>query len=574
MEKKIRTELYKMTGMMVVMLGLGIYAHDFVISGIKAKVALNSSIFAIFGVAAWLAFRPVLALRNEVLALKALQEDYGQKSRRTTDPYAKPAIVFSEPELLGQGYRLITEELGRQDDLQLSNSEVQTLLHDVDQRINDRKSTILYFSGLMVFLGLLGAFMGLMKTVHAVSDLIGSMDLSGNAGADSFGKMIEGMKAPLSGMSVGFSSSLFGLMTSMVLGALERCMTSALKTLRNEFEHWLSHVTALETSQGQGQGQGDGAGRGASPELAAVRRVLESGAGQLREMRATIEAGNRTSERTGAAIEELGLATARLADTVRALSDPADLLRPVANAMAELGRNQLELLSQFKGLYSEAEADRRQMRAMLDLMNVQIARSETLDGAELHRQFDRLLALQDELATREPQPLVVVTAGRRVGLGERIPRMFRALLGWMRLVQGDPIAARREARRLRREIRLALAENRRGLRDQKLILTNRLDRLEAGNRDAQATLARLESGNSEQQARLAMLASRLDHPSVPGSGATDADAGMDSSFRDARMAMAMLQHRLNANIDPDAGDPQTGPGSADPHAQRNNGTRP
>ncbi|MCI1757365.1 MAG: hypothetical protein LKM31_17220 [Sphingobium sp.] len=85
---------------------------------------------------------------------------------------------------------------------------------------------MIYFSGLMVFLGLLGAFMGLMKTVHSVSELIGSMDLNGKELHGRFGKMIEGMKAPLNGMSVGFSSSFFGLMTSMVLGALERFMTS------------------------------------------------------------------------------------------------------------------------------------------------------------------------------------------------------------------------------------------------------------------------------------------------------------------------------------------------------------
>ena len=195
-----------MTAIMLVLVGLGIYAHEFVIAGIMAKAALNLSIFALFGVAALLGFRSVTSLKNEVVALKALQIDYGARSRRPKDPYAKPAVVFKEPMLLGAGYRLITEELGKQDDLQISNSTVQALVHDVDARINDRKSTLLYFSGLMVFLGLLGAFMGLMKTVHSVSDLIGSMDMSGKGGTDAFGKMIEGMKAPLNGMSVGFSS--------------------------------------------------------------------------------------------------------------------------------------------------------------------------------------------------------------------------------------------------------------------------------------------------------------------------------------------------------------------------------
>lgn len=355
MEQKIRKELLKMGGIILVLLGLGIYAHDFVIEGVKAKVALNLSIFVIFGVAASIAFRHVLALRNEVVALKALQVDFGAQSRRLKDPYSRPAVVFREPELLGQGYRLITEELGKQDDLQISNSTVQTLLHDVDQRINDRKSTILYFSGLMVFLGLLGAFMGLMKTVHSVSDLIGAMDVSGSAGADSFGKMIEGMKAPLNGMSVGFSSSLFGLMTSMVLGALERCMTSAMKALRNEFEHWLSNVAALEGSPGEAAGR-------PALEFVAVRRVLEAGAGQLGELRSAIEAGIHSAAETRADLDRLTHAVAALTGAVHQLADPRPLLRPITDAVAELAHNQNDMLAQFHTLYEDAAADRAHMR--------------------------------------------------------------------------------------------------------------------------------------------------------------------------------------------------------------------
>ena len=211
MEKKIRSDLLKMIAIMVGLVGIGIYARDFVIEGIMAKAALNLSIFGLFGVAAGIAFKHVLGLKNEILAMKALKIDYGSQEQRPEDPYKTPAIVFKEPSLLGQGYRMIAEEMGKQETLKISDASAQLILHDVDMRINDRKSTLMYFSGLMVFLGLLGAFMGLMKTVSSVSELIGSMDLNG--GADSFGKMIEGMKAPLNGMSVGFSSSLFGLLT-------------------------------------------------------------------------------------------------------------------------------------------------------------------------------------------------------------------------------------------------------------------------------------------------------------------------------------------------------------------------
>ena len=82
MEKKITSELFKMTAIILVLIGLGIYARDFVIDGIMAKAALNLSIFALAAIAAGIAFRNVLSLRNEVIALKALQVDHGARADR------------------------------------------------------------------------------------------------------------------------------------------------------------------------------------------------------------------------------------------------------------------------------------------------------------------------------------------------------------------------------------------------------------------------------------------------------------------------------------------------------------
>lgn len=396
MEKKIRSELMKMTAIMVVLVGLGIYAHEFVIAGIQAKAALNLSIFATFGLAAWLAFRHVLKLKNEVIALDALKVDYGARSRRPLDPYKQPAIVFHEPELLGQGYRMITEELGKQDSLHLSNSTVQLLLHDVDQRINDRKSTIMYFSGLMVFLGLLGAFMGLMKTVHSVGDLIGSMDVSGAGGADSFGKLIEGMKGPLNGMSVGFSSSLFGLMTSMVLGALERFMTSAMKTLRNEFEHWLSNIAELEGNNEQSVGSGNKA------EIAGVTKALVQGSRQLDELRHAIESGASAGDESRRAVAALAVEVETLGRHVGKMADPAPLLAPLVATVGQLAQGQATVLARVEAMLQTAERDRLAMAAMLESMIGQAATRPPLDAPTLHAQLERLIALQSEIAERPP----------------------------------------------------------------------------------------------------------------------------------------------------------------------------
>jgi hypothetical protein len=527
MDRKLRTELYKMTGMMVVLIGLGIYAHEFVIAGVMAKAALNLSIFAIFGVAAGISFRHVLALRNEVIALQALQVDFGAKSKRPRNPYARPAVVFHEPELLGQGYRLITEELGKQDDLQISSATVQTLLHDVDQRINDRKSTILYFSGLMVFLGLLGAFMGLMKTVHSVSDLIGAMDVSGKGGTDSFGKMIEGMKAPLNGMSVGFSSSLFGLMTSMVLGALERCMTSAMKALRNEFEHWLSNMAALEGKTADAMAH-------PSLEFAAVRRAIEAGAKELGELRDVLGGVIRSTDTNRNDIDKLTTAVSSLTAAVHQMADPRPLLRPVSDAVADLARNQIDMLSQFRGLYQDAEADRAQICGTLYTLSALVDRTAALDGDELHGQLDRLIALQTNNERRE-SPIAAAPATQAQ------PGLFGRLFG----TGGARVETRRnlrEVRSLRREVRDALAANRRTNRKLAQTVGQGLDKLATLSVHEREALARIDARTREQQATLDTLSDSL----AETFGDRSAD---DVSMGGARARMETLRRRLDTSFE-------------------------
>lgn len=553
MERKIRSELMKMSSIMLVLVGLGIYAHDFVISGIMAKAALNLSIFALAGLAAYLAFRHVLNLKNEVVALKALQVDYGAKSRRPLDPYKHPAIVFQEPELLGQGYRMIAEELSKAGNLQISNATVQTLLHDVDQRINDRKSTIMYFSGLMVFLGLLGAFMGLMKTVGSVGDLIGGMDISGAAGTDSFGKLIEGMKGPLNGMSVGFSSSLFGLMTSMVLGALERCMTSAMKTLRNEFEHWLSNVAALEAPQ---HGEGAGGGR-MSADLSGVVRALESGSKQMRDLRETAIGAGQHHEQTQYAIAEMAQAVTRLSRSVDKVTDPGPMLQPIADCVAELARNQTLMVSQFHGLFNLAERDRAHIRETLETMRASMDRQRQIDGPQLHTQIDRMIAQQAEMLEQGPPVVSLALPEGRMPLATGLPLFDHAaasaprfgllariasLIGMRR--RADLSGIRRERRQLRSEIRRMLVSQRKMMRSVEHLLGSTVDKVEAGRVRDQDILARMMAQNDANQARLAVLMDRLQMIDEAAAG-DGKDMHLLTGLHGARLEMDVLRRRMN-----------------------------
>ena len=433
---------------------------------------------------------------------------------------------------------------------------MQTLLHDVDQRINERKSTTLYFSGLMVFLGLLGAFMGLMKTVHSVSDLIGAMDVSGKGGTDSFGKMIEGMKAPLNGMSVGFSSSLFGLMTSMVLGALERCSTGAMKALRNEFEHWLSNMAALESTQGA-----EGGTRPAA-EFVAVRKVLEAGSQELVELRSVLGGATRSIVETRADLDRLTGAVTALTAAVHGLADPRPLLKPVTDAVEDLARNQIDMLAQFRALYADAEADRAHIRTTLSTLGQMVERSAALDGNELHRQLDRMIVLQAEQAAGAEQAGPAMPGSSTVAPSASAPS--GGLFGWLR--RGAPAAgsarALREAKVLRREVRDSLAASRRTLRQVGNGLDERLARLELSAQHEQETMARLESRARDHQAAIEVLSATL------GEAADDEPGAAPRPYTGARAAMQRLRQRLNAAFDNREEEVEAAPRAAPQDQQR------
>jgi hypothetical protein len=353
MQRTIRNQLLCMLGVLVGMLGLGVWAQDFIIDGIMAKPALNVPIFVLFFGAAFLAINTVWKLKNETLAMQALQVDYAPNRReKLLDPYATTGVVFQEPTLLGHAYRMITEELTKSGRLQIPTTTVQTIISAIDHRISEKKSLIAYFGNLLVFLGLLGAFIGLMRTVGSVGDLIGGMDLSGNAGSGAFAALIEGMKAPLNGMSVGFSSSLFGLATSLVLGAYERFMQTAMKALRNEFEAWLTNVSQLEGTGTEEDASANVRDRG---QLRALRKLarLDTAMNQAQAMAIS----------TNEAVKDMSVAMKSLAAAIETQNDQRG--DHMADLVAQVAVSQRDLMLQVSGMVSALAQERQQTRVAL-----------------------------------------------------------------------------------------------------------------------------------------------------------------------------------------------------------------
>ena len=109
----------------------------------------------------------------------------------------------------------------RGDKLSLSALSLRSLLDSLSARLDESRDISRYLIGLLILLGLLGTFWGLIGTMNAVGTVIAGLEASSGDLTAAFGDLKKGLEAPLGGMGTAFSSSLFGLSGSLILGFLD-----------------------------------------------------------------------------------------------------------------------------------------------------------------------------------------------------------------------------------------------------------------------------------------------------------------------------------------------------------------
>jgi hypothetical protein len=203
---------------------------------------------------------------------------------------------------------------------------MRTLLDGISTRLDESREISRYFIGLLVFLGLLGTFYGLLETLGAVAHVIGTMSLGGGDIGRAFGELKNGLQAPLSGMGTAFSASLFGLAGSLVLGFLDLQAGQAQNRFYNELEEWLSSYTRL------GSG-GPLADAGEAPVPAYIQALLEQTADSLDGLQRIMARGEEgrinASQNLVALTERLGMLS--------------EQMKAEQTLLVRLAENQLEL---------------------------------------------------------------------------------------------------------------------------------------------------------------------------------------------------------------------------------------
>jgi hypothetical protein len=166
------------------------------------------------------------------------------------------------------------ERTGR---MSITQTTMRHLLDSIATRLDEARDISRYMTGLLVFLGLLGTFWGLIETVGSVGKVIDGLKAGGDAGA-LFDTLKEGLAAPLGGMGISFSSSLFGLAGSLILGFLDLQSSQAQNRFYTDLEDWLASTVR---EYGRGEAPAAAGGGVASGELQAaverLRSVLEEG---------------------------------------------------------------------------------------------------------------------------------------------------------------------------------------------------------------------------------------------------------------------------------------------------------
>jgi hypothetical protein len=186
---------------------------------------LNGLILGVLVVGILLAFMQVIRLFREIRWVNSF----------------RAGSEATEPVLLAPMRAL----LGRSSTMAFSTNTMRSILDSIANRLDESRDISRYLIGLLVFLGLLGTFWGLLQTIGSISTTIQSLDPGSGSANDILDTLKAGLSQPLAGMGTAFSSSLFGLAGSLVLGFLDLQSGRAQTRFYTELENWLSTLADL-----------------------------------------------------------------------------------------------------------------------------------------------------------------------------------------------------------------------------------------------------------------------------------------------------------------------------------------
>ena len=312
--------LTRMTVFLGVVAAVAVLLSDMLAQTFLSNPLLNGLILGVLLLGIGYIFRQVISLYPEVRWIEGFRRN-------------QPGLlVQAPPRLLASMATMLGERQGR---ISLSAMSMQTLLDGISARLDESRDISRYLIGLLIFLGLLGTFWGLLQTIFSVGDVVQSLSVGEGNIATIFNDLKAGLQAPLTGMGTAFSSSLFGLAGSLVLGFLDLQSSQAQNRFYNHLEEWLSSLTRLSSASTVGDG--------GQSIPAYVNALLEQTADSLENLQRTLARGEDSRMSVDANLLNLTEKLATLSDQMRAeqtllvkLVENQIDMKPVIHRLTEL----------------------------------------------------------------------------------------------------------------------------------------------------------------------------------------------------------------------------------------------
>jgi MotA/TolQ/ExbB proton channel family len=282
---------------------------------------LNSLILMVALIGVGWNLRQVLRLSPEVTWLETYQT-----ARPRLGSLPSPKLLAPMANMLAAREEHSRTDLAR---FTLSAGAMRSLLDGIASRLDESRELSRYMTGLLIFLGLLGTFWGLLKTVGSMS--VGSGDLNAL-----FEQLKSGLAKPLAGMGTAFSASMFGLSGALVLGFLDLTAGQAQNRFFNELEEWLAGLTRLSSGV-------LAEGEGSVPVY--VQALLEQTAENMENLQRILQRGEDSRSQANQAVLALTEHIATLSDAMRTsqhlmlrIAEAQSAIAPALQRLAEQRR--------------------------------------------------------------------------------------------------------------------------------------------------------------------------------------------------------------------------------------------
>jgi hypothetical protein len=356
-----------MSGFLAAVLVVAVLLHRPLAAAFMANPLFNGMIVGVLLVGIAVTFLQVFSMQRE--------SDWVGSRREGLRPHGA-----EEPRMLAPLARILA---GRQGAPRISAVVMRSLLDGVRLRLDQNRDIARYLVGLLIFLGLLGTFWGLLDTVVSVGKVIAGLKVAGANVGEAFARLRDDLQAPLAGMGTAFSSSLFGLAGALVLGFLDLQAGHAENRFFKDLEDWLAELTHLPSAI---------IAEGEAPIPAYVEALLEKTADSLEGLGRVMTRGE----------EERTQMRADLLQLTQRLTDLTDQMRAEQQLVRGLARQQQDLHPVIGRLAAAAESASGTDEALrVQLKSLETTMKRVMDeGIGERRQFSEDLRDELRLLTR------------------------------------------------------------------------------------------------------------------------------------------------------------------------------